>query len=66
MAIRKQIYTWELHGDGGDGTDISHYPSAGVSHSILYGDFGAVQAGGEKGLVKENASNQDQPPNVLF
>tara|TARA_Y100000310_G_scaffold328917_1_gene397857 strand:- start:1062 stop:1841 length:780 start_codon:yes stop_codon:yes gene_type:complete len=54
MAIRKQIYTWELHGDGGDGTDISHYPSAGISHSILYGDFGAVQAGGQTGLVKEN------------
>jgi hypothetical protein len=54
MAIRKQIYTWELQGDGGDGTDITHYPRGGQSHSILYGDFGAVQAGKQTGLVKED------------
>jgi len=54
MAIRKQIYTWELRGDGGDGTDITHYPRGGESHSIFYGAFGAVQAGQQTGLVKEN------------
>jgi hypothetical protein len=54
MAIRKQIYTWELYGDGGDGTDITHYPRGGESHSIFYGAFGAVQAGKQTGLVKED------------
>jgi hypothetical protein len=54
MAIRKQIYTWELNGDGGDGTDIAHYPRAGESHSIFYGDFGNVQAGKQTGFVKED------------
>ena len=54
MAIRKQLYTWELHGDGGDGSSLTHYPRAGESHSIFYGDFGAVQDGQQTGLVKEN------------
>ncbi len=54
MAIRKQIYTWELHGDGGDGSSLVNYPRAGESHSILWGQFGNVQAGRQTGLVKEN------------
>lgn len=54
MAIRKQLYTWELYGDGGDGTSLTHYPRAGESHSIFYGDFGAVQDGKQTGLVKED------------
>ena len=54
MAIRKQIYTWELHGDGGDGSSLTNYPRAGTSHSILWGPYGNVQAGGQTGLVKEN------------
>jgi len=54
MAIRKQIYTWELHGDGGDGSSLANYPRAGTSHSILWGPYGNIQAGGQTGLVKEN------------
>ena len=54
MAIRKQLYTWELYGDGGDGTDVSHYPPVGIEHSILYGDIGMVQSGRQTGLVKED------------
>jgi hypothetical protein len=54
MAIRKQLYTWELYGDGGDGSSLTNYPRAGESHSIFYGDFGRVQAGKQTGLVKEN------------
>ena len=54
MAIRKQLYTWELYGDGGDGTSLTHYPRGGESHSIFYGNFGLVQAGRQAGLVKEN------------
>jgi len=54
MAIRKQIYSWELYGDGGDGTDVTHYPRGGESHSIFYGGFGNVQAGKQTGFVKED------------
>ena len=54
MGIRKQLYTWELYGDGGNGSSLLNYPRAGVSHSIFYGDFGAIQSGGQTGLVKEN------------
>jgi len=54
MAIRKQIYTWELYGDGGDGSSLVNYPRGGESHSIFYGNFGAVQEGRQTGLVKEN------------
>ena len=54
MAIRKQIYSWELHGDGGDGSSLVNYPRAGESHSILWGQYGNVQAGRQTGLIKEN------------
>ena len=54
MAIRKQLYTWELYGDGANGSSLTNYPRAGESHSIFYGDFGAIQQGGQTGLVKEN------------
>jgi hypothetical protein len=54
MAIRKQLYTWELYGDGTQGTNPAIYPAAGVSQSILYGAFGNVQAGGQTGLIKED------------
>ena len=54
MAIKKQLYTWELYGDGTQGTNPAIYPAAGTSHSILYGAFGNVQAGGQTGLIKED------------
>ena len=54
MAIRKQLYTWELYGDGNNGTDATYYPPAGIEHSILYGGFGNTQAGKQTGLVKED------------
>ncbi len=54
MAIRKQLYTWELYGDGTQGTNPVVYPAAGVSQSILYGAFGNVQAGGQTGLIRED------------
>jgi|TARA_R110002074_G_scaffold295211_1_gene466775 hypothetical protein len=54
MAIRKQLYTWELYGDGGDGTSTTHYPSAGTENSILWGIYGNVQPAQQTGLVKEN------------
>jgi hypothetical protein len=54
MAIRKQLYTWELWGDGTDGTTGTYYPPAGIEHSIFYGDYGNVQAGKQTGLVKED------------
>ena len=40
MAMRKQIYTWELHGDDTDGRLASsqgYYPPVGTENSILTG-----------------------------
>ena len=57
MAIRKQLYTWELHGDETDGkiaNSVGHYPTVGREHSILHGDFGNVQPARQTGLVKED------------
>ena len=57
MGIRKQLYTWELHGDntsGKVGDSTGHYPTVGVEHSILYGDFGYVQPARQTGLVRED------------
>ena len=57
MAIRKQLYTWELHGDETDGkiaNSVGHYPTVGREHSILHGDFGNVQPSRQTGLVKED------------
>jgi len=57
MAIRKQLYTWELFGDNTDGrlaTSQGHYPPAGTENSILYGDYGNVQPAQQTGLVKED------------
>jgi|TARA_R110000824_G_scaffold252200_4_gene440934 hypothetical protein len=55
MAIRKQLYTWELYGDGTNGAAVpGNYPRAGESHSIFYGQYGAIQAGAQTGLVKED------------
>lgn len=59
MAIRKQIYTWELNGDNTSGKlSVSpygtHYPPPGIEHSILYGAYGNVQEGKQTGLVKED------------
>jgi len=57
MAIRKQLYTWELQGDDTDGkiaNSVGHYPTVGREHSILYGDFGNVQPARQTGLVKED------------
>ena len=53
MAIRKELYTWELYGDDNDGTSTTHYPSAGTENSILYGDYGNVQPAQQTFLVKE-------------
>jgi len=57
MAIRKQIYTWELMGDNTSGKLSAspygtHYPPPGIEHSILYGKYGNVQSGRQTGLVK--------------
>ena len=54
MAIRKQLFTWELFGDGTQGTNPAVYPAAGIPNSILYGNFGNIQAGAQTGLVKED------------
>jgi len=59
MAIRKQIYTWELMGDNTSGKLSAspygtHYPPPGIEHSILYGKYGNVQSGRQTGLVKED------------
>ena len=54
MAIRKQLYTWELHGDETDGkiaNSVGHYPTVGREHSILHGDFGNVQPARQTGLA---------------
>jgi hypothetical protein len=57
MAIRKQIYTWELLGDNTDGkiaNSVGYYPPVGIEHSILYGEYGNVQPARQAGLVKED------------
>ena len=57
MAIRKQLYTWELLGDNTDGriaNSVGYYPPVGIEHSILYGEYGNVQPARQTGLVKED------------
>ncbi len=57
MAIRKQLYTWELYGDDTSGRTIhsqGYYPPAGTENSILWGEYGNVQPAQQTGLVKEN------------
>lgn len=57
MAIRKQIYTWELHGDDTDGRPASsqgYYPPVGTENSILSGAFGNVQPARQTALVGED------------